>query len=958
MEKPLRPMLFFVLLLFTSAIAVSADDVVDDDVSDDQTIEYCGGNNIIEGSTITDSEVRCSDIKNAGEIIDNSVVEYAVISGDSLVSGKLQYLGTGYTYYGPRKLDDIYNRHLRPSPLGTAGTSTDYIAPGDSFHITYSSGSTGYSVTADVSSVVEGEVSLKDDGEGNDQNAHDGIYTSPDITVDPSASTGEYEITIYVDDNVGNEWELTISIYVDADPPTGSLEITASYNTSETESTSSRLVFLYMTAGDVGSGVDGCRLANEDEDIEEKSFRSCESFRTWLLTPFNDEKVVTYQIRDRAGNIRNVTDSITLAAVELYEPPQIEMSSQNWPYTDHIDFRMFYEDVRDFYEGTRVFYDDSQLAMELAFNYTITDSDGNNIIPWRFTSSPRVLTSDFPEFEDGEEYTIKARARMGNWSPTGTLDFNINTTPPQLSVVPSISEGDWTSEPVISFDMEADGIDISGFSYRISENGSMPNTNVDIPGEQGTAYISGTESGIHEFVVIAVTEAGYHSEPYNFTLHIDTTLPPPPDTSTPAVSGTGTLRYHWEHVDTEYSPIDHYNVQIASDEHFEYIVHEANVSSGLNYTDFTAEKADTYFFRVRAMNEAGTYGPFSTESDAFFDTEPPRFLARKPEGRIASQQPILYIETDKDSRCFYGHEGETPDRIFEITGGRIHETMLELEEGEHTIPMACYDHIGNFLGNTTVVDVDTSITPSSISLTDTSIADEGLDAYTSSFQDVEILLEDAQGPIGELPSSDFSVFMNGNTFHGYTLNDLGEGNYILSLELPEDDGNHLLEICYDDDLCHDIPLYLSDMRLEVFTDFQDDVYDYTRMHYTEKSGIIVGFGSDSDRAIFPSSESDAIMSMSSISGDGNDFVFFVPSDATESEFDVKNRMLRRQTFLDSPRSRFYGTSGEDMDLKIDVIYGNVKMHGEGTFPRGGHNLLIRNEGFTGDSRVNISFGTE
>ena len=937
-----------IILLPILALSVSAN------VIEDSEIDDCDGDNTIEGSTIIDSEIVCTDvidstiisskITNATQEIVDSEIEYALISGDSLDSGKLYYGETGYTYYGPRKLADIYVHELPPSPEGTATVSREYVAPEREFFVTYSSGSTGYSVEVNASSVGAGDsIPLLDNGQGNDDRANDGVYTSQNITVgtvESGITTGEYELFITVDDNMGNQWELTTNINVDSEDPSGSLQITTTDDPEETDTTGSRVVYLHMTAED-NIAVDGCRIANQDEDIEDKPFRDCETLRPWVLPDINEDKTVYYQVRDHVGLKSEIyEDSIELNLSELEEAPLVEMPSVNWGIPDSVDFRVIYEDRID--------------TSEIVYEYRIMD-ESSNITPWKISETSRI-THDGLDLQEGVDYSIVARARLGSISPEGSIDFGLNMTPPEItSFEPSVNDSEWTSDPVVFFEMAAEGLDIDGFTYRFSQDGSMPNQNVDVSGEEATIYLTGMSPGEHHFIVQVLTKGGLSSDPEEFLVRYDNTIPSPPSAERPAASGSGSMTYNWTAVD-HISGVDYYNVQIATDDFFENIIEDTTESSGTLSYDFFAERSDTYFFRVRAKSNAGIYGPFSTEDGTYFDLHPPLFHEKKPIGRIASTTPVLHLTTSKPSECFYSKNISQDGMIgepFDLTGGNVHEVRTSLDEGEHTLAFLCHDSSGNTNSTTTQVHVDESLSPTGIFLAQ----DDTVKAFSSHEQDIEVELRDSGGGIGELPLSAFSFHIDDDEYERFTVNDRGNGTYLVSFQAPDGEDEYSITICYKDNLCiDDISLETRELRLEMKARLIGEyvIHEDSRLSYTNYGNLLTGFASDSDKVHFESSTEDNVMVLSSVLDDGNNFVFFVPSDVPDDIFRQKNRQLSRGVFFESMSPKFQVASGEFLDLSLGLTYGRLVLDGGMELSRGDHSVLIRHDGRTDDDRINIT----
>ncbi|RLF32798.1 MAG: hypothetical protein DRN08_06220, partial [Thermoplasmata archaeon] len=101
------------------------------------------------------------------------------------------------------------------------------------------------------------------------------------------------------------EVEKNCSFKIDKTKPSASISI----NDGE-EYTDSRSVTLYLSHSDDTSGVDKCRYKNEGEPWTE--WESCSPTKSWTLTKGDGTKTVYYQVKDKAGNIKEVFDTIVL----------------------------------------------------------------------------------------------------------------------------------------------------------------------------------------------------------------------------------------------------------------------------------------------------------------------------------------------------------------------------------------------------------------------------------------------------------------------------------------------------------------------------------------------------------------------------------------------------------------------------------------------------------------------
>ena len=110
-------------------------------------------------------------------------------------------------------------------------------------------------------------------------------------------------------DNAGLTAEdINSGITHDSTPPTATISINngADYTTT-TE------VTLILTYSDTISGIDGCRYSNDALSWSE--WETCTESKTWTLTTGDGTKMVYYEVKDNAGNVKQVTDTIVLDTI-------------------------------------------------------------------------------------------------------------------------------------------------------------------------------------------------------------------------------------------------------------------------------------------------------------------------------------------------------------------------------------------------------------------------------------------------------------------------------------------------------------------------------------------------------------------------------------------------------------------------------------------------------------------
>ncbi len=894
----------------------------------------------IECANVTNVDMFDSRIINPTRTIEDAELEFAVISGDILQSGKMVY--GPWTYYGPFNINQIY-AGVPPSELGVAGTSVDATRQGSFFYVTYSSGRVGYTVTVDASNVGgPSDVPLLDNGLDNDLSANDGIYTSGLIEVTTGVS-GTQELIVSVNDNLGNQWTISLDILIDNDEPFASIAIDPSGTTN------SRMVTLSLTASDDYSGVFGCRVANSEEDLESISFGDCQSVIPWVLTTINGEKTVYFQVMDNAGNIVTEQDTVTLNIPSLSDPPLVDDFVDFWGYDDRVNFRIYYDipvDTSGFTYNYRI-YDIAVCDGDSELDTGMTNSC--NITPWTMTEIRNVWHYGL-SLEQDTNYTIGVVTLSGGQSEQGFSDgFLLDLVPPTINpIVGSVPEGGWTSDSVISFNLSGnDSVSgVSGFSYRVSQSNLLPNNVIDIHGDDVTIYLTGLGSGTYNLTVRARNDARSFSEVIHYTFNVESQRPPPPFAEVPFASGTGNLTFSWSPVSAD-SGIEGYEVVVALDPFFENVI-QTDFVTGTSY-DFFSDTAAMYHFKVRARTIAGLYSLFSDQFGAFYDVTPPKFVNVKPRGLVSRERPVLYAETDERAECFYG---ENPFNLtkFDFTGGFFHENIVSLSQGEHTYFFVCRDPTGNENSTQITFNIDSTRTPNTITSEQTSLT-----AFTSEFYSFNVNLRSSNVGIGELDLNRFSFLLNGRNYEEFSVNDIGNGTYVVSFRSPSREGSYNIEACYGNLCTGSLSLTVNSLNFEVSVTIpgSSDINQMSRLSYSTHNNYTIGIASDSDYIGFNNVPGE--MRMKSLIGSGQSIILILPDTVPSSVIDSKNRRLQSRIFFSDNNPSFSLPANDDLNVKISLLYGNIDFSGfERTARAGEQNLLISNRGLTSDRRINIT----
>lgn len=901
---------------------------------EDITLEY----STVDCSNISNSVIFYSTIRNASVNITDAELNFATIYQDILTSGQMIY--GGYTFYGPFSLEEIY-RGAPPTDLGVFGISQSVINSQGTFYASYSSGKIGYSVIIDATNL--GLVStyiLKDDGLGNDEIANDGLYTSDNIT-SVDGGPGYEELILNIDDGLGNLWTISHNINVDSEFPTGDFYISKSGDDADSEYVTSRAVTLYMSASD-NLEVDSCRFANSEIELNSASFDPCVNSIPWILSYGNDMKTVYYQVKDTAGNVLNLSDDIELKALIL-PSPIVHDPDPFWGNKDYIEFSIQFDDIED---SSGVTYD---YRLYNATGCADFEVDVCNVTSWMTSTTPDIKLNLNFNLSENTNYSVGVISYSGYKSPITLSDgFYIDVTPPQINeVIPSIINSSWVNVSVLSFIINSSDNEsgIVGYSYIVSKYNVTPDDSVDYVLD--TLYVAGLSEGQYYINFKAKSGSSAFSDVYSYSINVDTTRPPIPFILTSKSQGANEIRINWTSV-SDVSGIEEYELVISTDSSFSNII-ETNSIAGNTYFDFNPPYDQTFYFKVRALNGAGLYSPYSDEYDEAIDIVPPVFVLMSPSGLILSDTPLLHIETSEVCNCEFSSNAINYTS-FEFTNSKSHDHKLSLEGlSDLTYMFHCTDLAGNPATNSTIFSIDTSK-----EITDLSIQTSDLIAFSSMVSEIPLLITSSNVGVSGLNPNNFEISIGDELSDDFGVSDLGDGNYLISFRTPENPGTHELSVAYGSISSSSIFISISELFLEVTVDIESSslINSYSRITSSDQVDFSIGLASDSSEVIFNSSEVTDKLIMINKVGSGENLIYFTPLNI--SRLSSKNKLLEKVEFMDSPNPYFAGAMDDNYYVYLSLAYPKFTFIGEDYSSRGEHEISILNNGLDSDKNLLIN----
>jgi fibronectin type 3 domain-containing protein len=435
----------------------------------------------------------------------------------------------------------------------------------------------------------------------NSMSAEDGFFDSSEETATANWDTfseteGEHIIYARGLDSSGNwgEWTET-TVTVDNEPPTGSILI----NSGETY-TNSTTVILALTYSDAGSGIDRVRYSNDglfDSEVWEDPTLE----KAWTLNPGEGEKVVYYQIQDRAGHTKIFSDSIILDQTPP-ATPSIASSThpdQNLEYSN--DSTIFTWSSNDNLSGVNGFsyvLDESSQTIP----DDVADTNGNEIT--------------FSGLLDGSYYFhLKAIDEAGNWSGVSHFRLNIDTTPPASPT--SLVVTDTPSDEGFALDLSwTASIDTDVVGYLIFWGTSSQSYEDSITVDKDTfSYrLDGLSKNTRYYVALkAVDDAGNLS---GFLIEAEATtqdnLAPQKPLNLTTVAGDTIINLSWQaNIETDLAGYQIYWGSASREYQNSTTVGRVN-----NFTLHGLTNGKTYYIAISALDTSGNESKLSDEVSA------------------------------------------------------------------------------------------------------------------------------------------------------------------------------------------------------------------------------------------------------------------------------------------------------------------------------------------------------
>jgi hypothetical protein len=425
-------------------------------------------------------------------------------------------------------------------------------------------------------------------------------------------------------------------------------------------------------------------------------------------------------------------------------------------------------------------------------------------------------------------------------------------------------------------------------------------------------------------------------------IRVDTSGPSTPQMTEPSrYTNTTSVTFNWTASTDIDSGVDNYYLEVSNTSDFTNVTSQGWVGNVTNAT-VTVSADRVYYARVRSRNLAGGNSSWSSSVSTVVDTTAPTIISSKPSGTVITSSPILTVETDEKAICKY-MKGSSPYTNFSYTNRTYHETIVGADSGSNTFTVQCTDEIGNTRETSITFTVDTTATPSSITIYPTG----GLSVFTESIARVDVIVKTSgNANLGEIPSTSFNLNLN-NQQWPMSVKDNGAGNYSLMFTAPKTNGTYGLGVTVGSAVSSTYTLNVNYLLFTVaYRSAALSPTNKAKMSYVITSDYSIGVASDSS-AVSVSSSATAV-EVSADSNTGDVFVF-----VTRKAGDVERveGLLKDKVFIDKVNPSFGYQIDEDKYIVYTSLqYADIALTGNETLETGRYSLIIENKGF--DSSLN------
>jgi hypothetical protein len=275
----------------------------------------------------------------------------------------------------------------------------------------------------------------------------------------PAQPDGVHDVLVRAFDLAGNHVDGNTTVKVDTGPP---VNVSLTINDGE-PTTLDRSVWLSLHAEDALSGLDA--MAFSDDGAQYTDWESYAEDRDWLLPPSAGQTTIYLKVRDKAGNVAEASNNITLV-VHNNTPPRIT-SDPN--VTVEVETLYTYKVIAVDDDGDDLYYSlglrpDGMLidvatgvvvwsptrAQMGVHQVVINVTDGGHYVlqPFKLevtrANNVPVITSkpQGTRFTEGTTFVYDVEAQ--DTDPDDSIGFHLEGTPSNMSIDPVTGRIEWT----------------------------------------------------------------------------------------------------------------------------------------------------------------------------------------------------------------------------------------------------------------------------------------------------------------------------------------------------------------------------------------------------------------------------------------------------------------------------------------------------------------------------------
>lgn len=679
-----------------------------------------------------------------------------------------------------------------------------------------------------------------------------------------------------------------------------------------------------------------CRYSNNN--ISWISPGNCTPNLFWQLTPGQGIKTVYANITYDSGDILAFQDTIfyNLSGGGLDTTPPISPTVvYPYEYTNNtVSLDVSWVGASD--------HESELLGIPLSYIYQVYLNGILEDTSEQTFSTHEVIDIDYG-LVTGDNITIEVETinSAGLSSKTSNSGIIIDTDEPSLVnlVFSSLSSGLWSNTGTISFEWSATDSPsgILGYSYSIDKNPTDPDNTPEGDYENLEGFTSATIKNIDDgkfyFNIKAIDKATNFGGTFNYEIWIDKTPPSRPTMINPIVdSNKSKIHFMWQPSFDTVSGIRDYQIEISANNNF--TDPDREVSNNL-YLDYSSSFAGAIYARVRARNNAGLYSVWSNEKETGIDTTPPVIIRKMPQGKVASTNPRFFVQTDEDAECYYTKSGEKTQTKFSSTGTMHHEVYVNLPSVEslNSFTIRCTDTSNNSISSTISFEY-TKALPDRITLFGSQ------NYYLGGIITLYLKIQSGSNNLEQVEKSNLKLYLNEETTDNFFLNDLGSGNYSLSLDSSQFtflDGQNIMMLSFGTLNSNEFVISMLKPELTIVIRNIPPLENLSRIWLYNYKTFSYGFAIDSK--IMTKMEEPQITTVSCPINDCNAIIFL-----TKKEFNKKSidQVLRQAMFLKGVIPSFGYNPDQSFFVDLTLSYDEINIIGEETIPRGRHNLLIEN----------------